>query len=70
MQFNTIGFFIFFTVVFCLYYLIRPAWRWVLLLVFSLFFYATLEAPQLIIALVLVTIISYVDGTDACQIAG
>ncbi len=62
MQFNTIGFFIFFTVVFCLYYLIRPAWRWVLLLASSLFFYATLEAPQLIIALVLVTIISYVDG--------
>ena len=62
MQFFTTGFLVFFVVVFCLYYLTRPAWRWVVLLAASLYFYAVLKAPQLIIALVLVTGISYGIG--------
>ncbi|MGA2489625.1 MAG: MBOAT family O-acyltransferase [Anaerolineales bacterium] len=62
MQFNTAEFLIFFAAIFCIYYLTRPTWRWVVLLTASLFFYATLKAPQLIIALALVTIISYIVG--------
>jgi len=62
MQFTTAGFWIFFAAVFCVYYLVRPAWRWVVLLAASLYFYAALGAPQLIVALALVTGISYIVG--------
>lgn len=62
MQFNTISFGIFFTIVFCIYYFFRPTWRWAVLLASSIFFYAQLNAPQLIVALVLVTLISYSIG--------
>jgi alginate O-acetyltransferase complex protein AlgI len=62
MQFSTIGFWVFFAVALCVYYLIRPAWRWVVLLSASLFFYITLIAPLLIAALTLVTAFSYLIG--------
>jgi alginate O-acetyltransferase complex protein AlgI len=62
MQFNTTGFWLFFALVMCLYYLARPAWRWVVLLAASLFFYANLIAPLLIAALALVTAVSYLIG--------
>jgi alginate O-acetyltransferase complex protein AlgI len=62
MQFNTTGFWLFFAIVVCLYYLVRPTWRWVVLLAASLFFYAELIAPQLIAALAMVTAVSYLVG--------
>jgi alginate O-acetyltransferase complex protein AlgI len=62
MQFNTTGFFLFFAVVFCIYYLTRPNWRWIVLLAASLFFYSRLNAPHLILALGLVTVVSYMIG--------
>lgn len=68
MQFTTIWFWIFFAITFIIYYLGRPTWRWAILLVASLFFYAQLKAPQLLIALFLVTTISYTVGRLLSQI--
>ena len=42
--------------------MVRPTWRRVVLLAASLFFYAILIAPQLLAALVLVTVFSYAVG--------
>ena len=62
MQFTTIQFIIFFTVACFVYYVSKPTWRWVVLLIASIYFYAQLDAPHLLVALALVTIISYFLG--------
>lgn len=62
MQFTTVQFFLFFVVVFVVYYLSRPNWRWAVLFIASVYFYAQLNAPHLLIALAFVTLISYFLG--------
>jgi len=68
MQFTTIWFWVFFAATFIVYYLSPQTWRWAVLLVASLFFYAQLKAPQLLIALFLVITISYVVGRLLSQL--
>ncbi len=62
MTFTSLSFFIFLAIVFLLFYFSKDRFRWLVLLVASYGFYASLQAPELLIALALVTGISYFSG--------
>ncbi len=62
MSLNSFQYFIFLPVVFLVFYVTKDMYRWVVLLVASYVFYATFNAPQLLAALILVTMISYSCG--------
>jgi len=59
---NSFAFLVFIAVVFTLFYLVKGNWRWLLLLLASLVFYATYKAPYLLIALGLAILITYFSG--------
>lgn len=62
MTFNSLSYFFFLPFVFLVFYATRDQSRWIVLLVASYCFYATFKAPQLLIALVFVTVISFACG--------
>ncbi len=62
MSFNSTQYLLFLPVVFLVFQWIDDRYRWLVLLVASYGFYAAFKAPQLPIALALVTAISYVSG--------
>ncbi len=61
MVFNSLPFLVFFIVVTCLYFLIRPKSRWVLLLVASCYFYMA-YVPKYILILGFTIVIDYIAG--------
>ncbi len=61
MLFNSLHFALFFPVVMILYFIIRPKYRWVLLLVASYYFYMSWN-PIYIVLILLSTIIDYIIG--------
>ncbi|MBV5329889.1 MAG: MBOAT family protein [Chlorobium sp.] len=73
MTFNSISYFIFLPIVYLVFYFSPNRFRWLVLLVASYGFYASFKAPQLLIVLALVTVISYVCGnrlgrtTEECR---
>jgi D-alanyl-lipoteichoic acid acyltransferase DltB (MBOAT superfamily) len=62
MTFTSPLFFIFLAVVFLFYYFSKDSFRWIVLLFASYCFYASFRAPELLVALALVTGISYLCG--------
>lgn len=62
MSFNTFSYFLFLPVVFLLHYFTPDRFRWLVLLVASLFFYAALKSPHLIAVLFIITTITYFIG--------
>ena len=62
MNFTSVDYFLFLPVVFLFFYFMNHRYRWLVLLIASYGFYATFKAPQLLIVLVLVTVISYFFG--------
>ena len=64
MTFNSLSYFIFLPLVFLVFYVTKDRSRWVVLLAASYGFYATFKAPELLLALVLVTVISFTCGTQ------
>src|SRR5690242_19947034 len=62
MAFNSLAFFAFLPAVFVAYHAVLEARRWGVLLLASIGFYAALGAPALLIALAVVTAMSYVVG--------
>ncbi len=63
MIFNSLNFFIFFTVVFVVYYLTPAKYRWLCILLASTFFYAYAKPIFLFVPL-LITVISYFAGIE------
>jgi D-alanyl-lipoteichoic acid acyltransferase DltB (MBOAT superfamily) len=59
MTFNSLGYFLFLPIVFLIHYYCRDSFRWLVLLVASFIFYAALQAPHLILVLLLVTTVTY-----------
>jgi len=62
MNFNSPQYCIFLPIVFLVFYFSSDRYRWLVLLIASYLFYASLKAPQLLIALALVTVISFYHG--------
>jgi len=62
MVFNSLGYFLFLPLVFLVHHFSPNRLRWLVLLVASFVFYGALKAPHLIIALLLVTSITYAFG--------
>jgi D-alanyl-lipoteichoic acid acyltransferase DltB (MBOAT superfamily) len=62
MTFTSFSYFLFLPLVYLVFYFTKDRYRWVVLLTASYVFYATFKAPQLILALVLVTAVSYACG--------
>lgn len=62
MYFNSLNYLLFLPVVFIAHYFTPARFRWVVLLLASFIFYAALDAPQLILILLLVTSIAYFTG--------
>ena len=62
MTFNSLIYFLFLPVVYLVFFLTPDRWRWLVLLVASYGFYASLDAPYLPAALIMVTAISYACG--------
>ena len=60
MTFTSFSYFLFLPMVYLVFYFVNDRYRWLLLLISSYGFYSTFKAPQLILALVLVTVVSYV----------
>ena len=60
--FSSFELFVFITVVYFLTFLLGPRLRWVVLLLASYLFYASLRVPYLLVVLVLVTLVSYCSG--------
>jgi D-alanyl-lipoteichoic acid acyltransferase DltB (MBOAT superfamily) len=60
MTFNSLFYFIFMPAVYVKYYSMEDRWRWLLLLIASYGFYASLRAPYLLVVLLMVTGISYI----------
>src|ERR1700712_540107 len=61
MVFNSLPFLVFFIVVTCLYFLIRPKSRWILLLTASCYFYMA-YVPKYILILGFTIVIDYIAG--------
>ena len=59
---NSFTFLFFVGIVFALFYLIKGKLRWSLLLLASFIFYASQQAPHLLLALGLVILVSYYWG--------
>ena len=62
MSTNSFAYLVFVGFVFALFYLAKGKYRWSILLLASLVFYASQKAPLLILALALVTLVSYFWG--------
>jgi len=62
MTFTSPVYFLFWPAAFLLFYFSRDRHRWLVLLLSSLVFYATLKAPSLLIALTGVTVLTYFSG--------
>jgi alginate O-acetyltransferase complex protein AlgI len=62
MAFNSFPYFLFLPAVYLLFYFTPDRWRWLVLLVGSYGFYASLKAPYLLAVLVTVTVASYACG--------
>jgi D-alanyl-lipoteichoic acid acyltransferase DltB (MBOAT superfamily) len=62
MNFTSLSYFLFLPAVYLTFYVATHRFRWMLLLAASYAFYATFKAPQLLLALALVTVISYAFG--------
>jgi len=62
MTFNSLSYFIFLPIVFVTFLLVNDKWRWVVLLVSSLVFFAQLKVYYLILFLLLVSAISFAVG--------
>jgi len=62
MSFTSPAFFLFITAVLLVYAFFSRRRRWIVLLVASLAFYASLQAPYLLVALAAVTLVSYLAG--------
>jgi alginate O-acetyltransferase complex protein AlgI len=62
MTFTSLSYFLFLPAVYLAFYVVTHRFRWMLLLAASYAFYATFKAPQLLLALALVTVISYAFG--------
>lgn len=62
MAFNSLSYFLFLALVYLLFYFAADRLRWLLLLVASYGFYASLKAPQLLLVLGLLTVLTYVCG--------
>lgn len=62
MTFTSLSYFLFLPLVYLTYHFTADRYRWLVLLVASYGFFATFKAPQLLLALVLVTVISHACG--------
>ena len=62
MSFNSLPYFLFLPIVYLIFYCVGERARWVVLLVSSLLFYASLDVPYLLVSLVLVTVTTYSFG--------
>jgi D-alanyl-lipoteichoic acid acyltransferase DltB (MBOAT superfamily) len=62
MIFNSLQYFLFLPIVFLAFYLVADRYRWLVLLIASYVFYGSFKAPQLLIALALVTAVSFSCG--------
>ncbi len=62
MSFTSIGFLVFLIPVLVIFVLVNTRYRWIVLLLASLLFYAYLQAPHLLAALAVVTLTSYLVG--------
>ncbi len=60
MTFTSFSYFLFLPLVYLVFYFVNDRYRWLVLLISSYGFYSTFKAPQLILALVFVTMVSYV----------
>jgi D-alanyl-lipoteichoic acid acyltransferase DltB (MBOAT superfamily) len=67
--FNSTHYIFFLPLVFLVFYLASNQYRWLWLLGTSYVFYATFKAPQLLLALVMVTIVSYLTGIHLAKTA-
>ena len=59
---NSFAYLVFVGFVFITFYLVKGKYRWSLLLLASLIFYASQKAPHLLLALALVILVSYYWG--------
>jgi alginate O-acetyltransferase complex protein AlgI len=62
MQFDSVIFIPFLIIVFAVYYLVPKVFRWTVLLVASIVFYAALNVPRLVLSLGWVIVVSYFAG--------
>ena len=62
MTFNSLSYIFFLPLIYLIFYFANNSFRWDVLLIDSYAFYASFRAPQLILALMLVTVVSYVCG--------
>ncbi len=62
MTFNSIAYFLFLPAVYLVFYLAKDRWRWVVLLLASVYFYHALDVSYLLPVLLLVSVINYVAG--------
>lgn len=69
MAFNSFQYLLFFSIIFFIYYFSNEQYRWKVLLAASIFFYLAFGFPLLLIALVLVTVISYVIGLKLAAVS-
>ncbi|OGU01751.1 MAG: hypothetical protein A2X82_18810 [Geobacteraceae bacterium GWC2_55_20] len=63
MIFNSLLYILFLPVVYIVFYITKDQHRWLVLLLFSYGFYASLNAPHLLLVLILITIISFYCGS-------
>jgi len=68
LTFNSLWYFLFLPLVFLIFNYVPDRFRWLVLLVASYGFYATFKAPQLLVVLALVTVISYGCGIQLGRI--
>lgn len=59
MSFHSLSYFLFLPIVFAVFYLIKDRFRWIVLLIASIVFYAWLKIPYLLIVLLYITLTSY-----------
>ncbi|WP_306533871.1 MBOAT family protein [Geobacter sp.] len=67
MVFNSLQYFLFLPGVFLLFYFTADRWRWLVLLLASVSFYAVLRVPYLLLALALVTVTTYFSGISLAK---
>jgi len=70
MVFTSLPFYLFLPLVYLIFCVSAPAFRWVVLLVASYLFYAALRAPLLILALAFTTVASYWAGVRMGRVHG
>lgn len=62
MYFNSLSYFLFLPIVFLIYCAMGNRYRWLVLLLSSMVFYAALRVPYLLVVLVVVTTVTYCSG--------